>query len=228
MGGRSRRTIVAVAIAGCLALALGGQAVADSLVPGATGEETGRAVGQATLSYASGLRRYAGDLLWARMEPLLHNYYDDVVLEDQLYVLSTVALVEWFDPELIEPYYVGAWILAENDVVDEGIALARRGVEANPGSGLLRMNLAQLLMLHGNDLPGAVEMAESALEEGIWWTDRMEQHNAYPILGAIFRAGGREDLDAFVQAELEWLDREYADELEDVEHDHDHDGHPDH
>lgn len=228
MVGRSRRAVIAIAIAGCLALALGGQAVADSLVPEASGEETGRAVGQATLSYASGLRRYAGDLLWARMEPLLHNYYDDVRLEDQLYVLSTTALVEWLDPELIEPYYISAWILAENDAVDEGLGLARRGVEANPGSGLLRMNLAQLLMLHEGDLSAAVEMAESALGADIWWTDRMEQHNAYPILGSIFRAGGREDLYAFVQAELERLDRDYADELQDVEHDHDHDGHPDH
>lgn len=225
---RRTRALSAVALVACLVLALGGQALADALVPEASGVETGRAVGQASLSYFSGLRRYAGDVLWSRMDPLLHNYYREVPLEDQRYLLSTIALVEWLDPGLQEPYYVGAWVLARNGKVDEAVALARRGVDNSPTSGLLRMNLAQMLDLFAGDLPGAVEMAASALEPGIEWLDMFEKHNAYPILGDILRKGGRDDLNAVVQAELERLDREYSEQLENVDHDHDHDGVPDH
>jgi len=85
-------------------------------------------------------------------------------------------------------------------------------------------------MLFGDDLEGAVEMAKTILDDtsGMVWTDAVEEHNAYPILGAIFRAAGRDDLDAIVQAELLRIDQEAGDLLGDDDHDHDHDGVPDH
>jgi hypothetical protein len=44
----------------------------------------------------------------------------------------------------------------------------------------------------------------------------------------VLRAGGRDDLDRIVQAELERLDAEYGSQLPSEGHDHDGDGHPDH
>lgn len=215
-------------VALCLALALGGQAMADSLVPEASGAETVRVMGRAASSYLSGLKTFAAAVLWNRVDPLLHNYYEDVPIEEQLYMLTTIALVEELDPHLVHPYYVGSWVLVRNGRIKEGLEMAERGVEANPDAGILYVNLAQIQMLYAHDLEAAVETAEQVLERPMKWTDAVEEHNAYPILGAIFRAAGRDDLYAKVQEELERLDTECADELQGVEHDHDHDGVPDH
>ncbi|MBN2848161.1 MAG: hypothetical protein JXP72_06905 [Coriobacteriia bacterium] len=212
----------------CLVLALAGQAMADSLVPEASGVETGRAVGRAASSYLSGLRTFAASVLWNRIDPVFHGYYHNLPLSEQRFVLSTIAIVQSLDPHMVQSYYIGPWILRGNDRLEDAIAMSERGVEANPKAGILLMNLAQMRMLYQDDLSGAVEVAERALAPDVEWTDFVEQHNAYPILGAVFRAAGRDDLDAIVQAELIRLDAEAGDLLDEEDHDHDHDGVPDH
>jgi len=223
---RSAAPVVALVLA--LVLALGGQAMTDRLAPGAGSAATGRAVGQATLSYVSGLRTFVAAVLWMRLEPTLHGFYNGVPLEQQRYMLSTTAAVQALDPNLQQPFYIGAWILARNDRADEALAMAERGVRENPDAGLLLTNLAEIQMLYADDLPGAVETAQTALGPEVVWLDFFEQHNAYPVLGAIFRAAGRDDLDAIVQAELERMDAELGDQLPADAHDHDGDGTPDH
>lgn len=225
-----RRTLraAAAAIAVCLALALGGQALADALVPDASGADTGRAVGSAASSYLTSLKRYAASALWNRLDPLMHGYYAGKTLPEQRYMLSTIALIEELDPQLVFAVPVGCWILLENGRVGDGLAMAERGVDANPSSGLLLSNLAQLEYLYGDDLVGAAETAERALGEDVVWTDLHEKHQWYGILGDIFRQAGRDDLDAIVQDELVRLDIELGDELSAEEHDHDNDGVPDH
>lgn len=228
--GRAHKPLIAVSIALCLALALGGQAVADSQVPDASVVATGQAVGRAASSYLSGIRTFAAAILWNRLDVLSHDYYQNVGLTDQRFILSTIAIVQSLDPSAVQPYYIGSWVLVRNDRVADGLSMAERGVENNPEAGILRVNAAQLRMLYGEDLAGAVEMAKSILDRGdeMVWTDVVEQHNAYPILGAIFRAAGRDDLDAIVQEELLRFDEEAGDLLDDADHDHDHDGVPDH
>jgi hypothetical protein len=115
------------ALALFLALALGGQALADSLVPDASGEATGQAVGQAASSYLTGIRRYTAAALWNRLDPLLHGYYSGASLGDQRYMLSTIVVVQALDPNSVLSYDVGPWILVQNDRVEEGLAMARRG-----------------------------------------------------------------------------------------------------
>lgn len=224
----NRRMRLVAALALCLVLALGGQALADSLVPEASGEATSQAVGQAASSYLTGIRRYAAAALWNRLDPLLHKYYVGVNLSDQRYMLSTIAAVQALDSSAVLSYDVGSWILVQNGRVDEGLAMARRGVENNPNAGLLRVDLAQLLELYGNDPEGAVEEGLVVLERDMEWTDLTEEHNAFGILGAIFRQAGRADLDARVQAELVRLDAEAGDEIPAEDHDHNQDGVPDH
>jgi tetratricopeptide (TPR) repeat protein len=227
MSARARNQLV-VALVIALVVALGGQALADAVVPEADASVTNRAVGRATLSYVTGLRTFAAAVLWVRMDPILHNYYDDVDLANQRYMLSTIAVVQVLDPHLSQPYYVGSWILVRNDRVDDAIEMAERGVAENPKAGILWVNLGQLRQFYRNDLPGAVEAAQQALADDMQWTDDVERHNAFPIMGAIFRKAGREDLDALVQAELDRIDAELGDTLAPEDHDHDGDGVPDH
>jgi len=221
------RTLVLVVIT-CLAVALGGQALADSLVPEASAADTNAAVGHATSSYLTGIRSYAAAALWNRLDPVMHGYYSGVSLSDMRYMLSSISLIVALDPQFVQAYPVGSWILVQNDRADDGLAMARRGVDANPESGSLLANLAQLQYLYGDDLTGAVETAERAMEHDVEWADLHEQHSWYPILGDIFRQGGRDDLDAIVQAELVRIDEEAGDQLAPEDHDHDHDGVPDH
>jgi hypothetical protein len=204
--------------------------MADALVPDASAAATGQAVGRAAASYLSGIRIFAAAVLWNRIDVVYHSYYRDVGLSDQRFIMSTIAIVQALDPTAVQSYYIGAWVLVRNDRVADGLAMAERGVINNPEAGILRTNAAQLRMLFGDDLEGAVEMAKTILDDtsGMVWTDAVEEHNAYPILGAIFRAAGRDDLDAIVQAELLRIDQEAGDLLGDDDHDHDHDGVPDH
>ena len=226
--GRIRTAAPFLALVVVLALALGGQAMTDRLAPDTGAAATGRAVGQATLSYVSGLRTFVAAVLWMRLEPTLHGFYDGVPLAEQRYMLSTVAAVQALDPSLQQPFYIGAWVLARNDRVDDALAMAERGISENPDAGLLLTNLAEIKMLYADDLPGAVETARAALEPDVEWLDFYEQYNAYPVLAAIFRAGGRDDLDAIVQAELARMDAVADDQLPAESHDHDGDGTPDH
>lgn len=214
----------------CLVFALGGQALADSLVPEASGQDTNAAVGRAASSYLTGVKRYAAAALWNRIDPLMHGYYGGVPLAEQRYMLSTIAMVEALDPGFTQSYYVGAWILVESDRLDEGLAMAERGVRAVPTSGLLRANLAQLRYLHARDLDGALEAAVAGLEPDVVWGSASEQYNGYIIFRDIFRATGNDDLAATMQEELARLDAEIEANPDEADHDHDHndDGVPDH
>jgi len=209
-------------------LALVGQAGADALVADASGADTNRAIGRAASSYLTGLKTFAAAALWNRTDPVFHNYYADVTLEDQLYLLTTIATVQALDPHAVQSYYIGSWILAKNDRLDEGLAMAERGVEANPRAGILLVGLAQMRYLYTDDLEGAVEMASSALRDDTEWTDPMEEANSYLILASILRAGGRDDLAAHAEELLIRVEEEHGEELGFEDHDHDDDGVQDH
>ncbi len=228
MEGRATRPAHIAAIAVCLALALGGQAMADSLAVGASGGDTADAVGRAASSYLGGIRRYAAAVLWNRVDPVFHSYYSGMPLSEQRYMLGTIAVVQELDPELSDSYYVGSWILIGNGLEDEGMAMAKRGVEANPMSGIVLVNYAQLLQLYGDDRQLMLEMAERAIGSDVQWKDHTEQANAYAALRAVFQAAGRDDLAAFVVSEIEYLEALPEDAGGSMEHDHDHDGVPDH
>lgn len=229
----SRRTAsAAIAVALCLALGLGGQALTDASAAELGRANVGELIGGTTSSYLTGLKRFAAAALWNRMDPVFHNYYSGVSLDDQLYMLPTIAMVQALDPHLVQPYYIGSWMLIRNDRLDDGIAMAERGARENPEAGILYVNLAQLQMLYADDLPAAVETAAYVLEHEMWWSDFEEKYNGYPILRAIFVAAEREDLVRAVDEELAYMDIEAPERLgsdrAQHEHDHDGDGVPDH
>ncbi len=230
MPSRSTGGLSVAAIALCLVLALGGQAMADALVPEASGQATNAAVGRAASSYLTGIKRYAAAALWNRLDPLMHGYYLGVPLGEMRYMLSTIAMVEALDPGFTQSYYVGAWILIQNDRPDEGLAMAQRGVREVPTSGLLLANLAQIEYLTSGDPGAAFETARAALEPDVEWTSASEQYDGYIVFRDIFKVAGRADLVSAMESELARLDAQIeADPDEaDHEHDHDNDGVPDH
>lgn len=213
---RETRMSLAI-IAVCLALVLGGQAVGDRVLS-APSDATGAAVGRAGLSYLTGIRRYAGAILWNRIDPLLHTYYEGVPLDQQRYMLSTIAAVEWLDPTFDQPYYVGAWILARNDRLDDGLAMAREGIARIPDSGTLHLSYAQMLYTMADDTPGAVAQALLAIGPDMRWTDDVEKLNGYAALAKILEAGGATDVLPKVQAEIDRLDALVGDQPLEDEH----------
>lgn len=227
-----RMTAVVFVIVVCLALALGGQALTDASAADLGRADASELIGGTTSSYLTGLKRFAAAAMWNRMDPVFHNYYQGTALDDQLYMLPTIAMVQALDPQLVQPFYIGSWMLIRNDRREEGIAMAARGVRENPDAGILCVNLAQLQHLYADDLPAAVETGSQVLEREMWWSDFEEKYNAYPILRAIFVAAERDDLVEAVDVELGYLDTEAEDRLgsdpEAHEHDHDGDGVPDH
>lgn len=185
------------------------------------------ALGRAGFAYLTGIRTFIAALLWNRLDPIFHDYYEQLPLEEQLQMLPTIRMVIMLDPQFEEAYYVAAWVLARRGDIQTGLDVARQGVTNNPTSGLLRFNYAQILYLFGDDLQEAVRQADIAVQTATW-RDAIEQHDAYAVFGAIYRAAGLTEKDALMQREIERLDEVIGDALPPDAHDHDGDGLPDH
>lgn len=219
----ARSRPLALLLAGAfLALALAGQAGADTLVPAAEKTGAGQAIERAGFSYLTGVRTYAAAVLWGRVDGLFHDYYEGVPLVDHTYLMPTVNMAVMLDPQLVQPYYVAAWILARRGDVAEGVALADLGIENNPRSGLLHVNRAQLLALFAQDERAAVAAANAALGEGIVWASVSEQHDGYAAVHAILKNAGEADRAAYVEARLVEVDAELVRLGIHDDHDHDH------
>ncbi|MDP2182425.1 MAG: hypothetical protein Q8K99_07635 [Actinomycetota bacterium] len=221
---RSRWLIAGIAVA-LVAVLLGGQTATDRLTP--TRTPAGQELGRAGVAYLSGLRIFAAYVLWNRIEPIFHEYYEDVPLAEQTYTLPTVGLVLALDPQFEDGYYTVAWVLARRGDVAGGLDLAKKGIENNPESGFLRANYAQILWLYGKDVPEAVRQVDEAVRVGKW-RNAIDQHDSYAVFGAIYRAAGLKDKDAFIKREILRLDVEIGPALDSTGHDHDGDGKPDH
>jgi len=214
--------------AGFLVLALAGQYAGDTVLGVRSSTATVEAVGSASTSYLTGIRTYAASALWNRIDPLLHSYYASAPLAEQRYMLSTIAMVEWLSPEFAPAYYVGPWILIRNGKIEEGMAMAKRGVEEAPDSGMCRTSYAQLLLIQSKDASGAIEQAKAALEPSILWSDATEQLNAYATISQIFIETGQSDLAEQVMLEIDRIDATAENDADADIHDHDGDGTPDH
>ncbi len=224
----ARTWVVSALVVVLLALSLGGQAIADQVEPTSGGASTAEVVSQAGFSYLTGFRTYAAAVLWNRIEPILHGYYQGDGLKGQRYMLPTLNAVVTLDPAFVDAYEIGAWIVASNDHIDEGIELARQGVEANPSSGLLRVAYAQMLETWGEDLEAAYEQAVIAMQPDMEWRDDSEKYSSYAIVRDIMALSGDDARVALVEAERARLDEALGDSSSAVPHDHDGDGVPDH
>jgi hypothetical protein len=219
---RSERA-AAVALAVCfLALAAVGQAAGESVFPQAERTTTTRVVARAGWSYLGGLRTFAAAVMWNRIEPIFHAYYDDVPLDEQRYMLPWVAMVTTLDPSLLDPWYVGSWIVARNGKAEEGIALARKGMEANPQSGLLTASYAQMLYVFRHDAAAALPYAQAVVRPEMSFRSLEEQHECYAFARDTLRANGLESEARAVEAKLLEIGAR-IEAGEDATHDDDHD-----
>jgi len=199
----------AVAVAGLLALVLIGQAASGALAPAHASEAgTRRSVERAGFAYLTGIRTYAAAVLWNRIDPIYHDYYEEMPLHEQTYMMPTIRAVVALDPQFLDAYYVAAWVLGRRGDVAEGVELARLGVENNPDSGLMRANYAQILWVLDDDLEGATHQVKAALGEDVVWRNLVEQFESYAVIRDVLSAAGDEDLAESVRGEMLWIDEE--------------------
>lgn len=216
------RVMVVMAL---VALLLAGQFIADRQSLAIARDSA--ALGRAGFAYLTGVRTFIAAVLWNRLDPIFHDYYEGLPLAEQTQMLPTIQAVIALDPQFVDAYYVAAWILAQRGDAETGLDIARQGVENNPRSGILRMNYAQILYLFERDTSAAVEQVDAAIAYGEW-RDSVEQHDAYAVFGAIYRSAGMTEREAFILDELVRLREIIGDALPEGAHDHDGDGVPDH
>lgn len=215
----SRLVAVSVMIALILVLLLG-QAAGDGIASEARGEDTGAAVGEASFAYLTGLRVFAGALLWNRIEPLLHGYYADVPLSQQAHIVPTIRMVVLLDPQFEQAYYVGSWIVFRRDDPEIGIELAKDGVESNPDSGLLLSSVAQLLLVDGRARE-AVVYAERAVDAD--YPDDVARWEALAIVRSVHDSAGDPERADEIRRVMAELDERIHESGTVHEHDHEHD-----
>lgn len=219
------RLITVIAL--CVVLLVSGQWAAGKTMPSADIANTGRVIGRTGFAYLSGLRTFAAAVLWNRLDPQFHLYYSGVQLHDMQFMMPTMRMVVLLDPQFLQAYQVASYIVFQEDGHEEGIAIAREGVTNNPRSGMMRANLAQLLLLTGD--PSNREEALDAVAAGssmdAYWTDQQEEFEGLAILRSVLNVWG----DA-VQAEAieRRLDGLRAVGANVGDHDHDGDGEQDH
>jgi len=182
----------AALVSALVAALLAGQMIVDAKA-GSSPTKVGATVGRAGFAYATGLRRFAAVILWNRIEPQFHGYYSGQPLKDLVFLMPNMYGILMLDPQFIQPYYITPWILIGNGKVDEGIALAKRGIANNPDSGLLHSSLAQIYYLKTSDLKAAVAEADLAMRPNQVWADATQEWQGIRVLRDIYLKAGLTD-----------------------------------
>lgn len=220
------RGIRTALVAGALAMLLASQALASSvMVPDRVA--TGKLAGQAAFAYLGGLRIFAAAVLWNRIEPQFHDYYEGKSVSEQEFMVPTLAMVQTLDPQFTQAYYLSSYMIARRGDFDLGIQIARDGIRNNPQSGLLHVNLTQLMFMQdrNSNLDEMVELSKAGLGPDIQWDGAEELFEAYAVFRDVFRVAGDDQYVTRLDEELDAL-RERGVGLGD--HDHDGDGIQDH
>lgn len=202
------RIVKGALVALLLAAVLAGQAAADSLAPRGRDADTGRTLGRAGFAYLTGVRTFAAAVLWNRIDPIFHGYYEELPLAEQTFMLPTVYAIVALDPQLDQTYFVASWILAQRGSLDEALKLAALGTSHNPDSGLLLVNEAQIVFLFTDDTALAVERATQALGPDVFWRDLIEQRDSYATVRSILAGSGEEALASEVSEAIRAIDAE--------------------
>jgi tetratricopeptide (TPR) repeat protein len=202
----------------CLTLVLAGQVATDRLAPEGTAQ-TGRMLGRTGFAYLTGIRTFVAAVLWNRLDPQYHTYYSEQ-LDLATFMLPTMRLVTWLDPQFVQAYYTGPWILRRQEQMDEAYRFALEGVENNPDSAILWTQLAQFEFIDG-DPDEAYDYALEALADDVTWRSGDEEFEGLAILREVFRKMGDEERLRDAEAALTRL-REEEGQHEGV-HTHEHD-----
>jgi len=184
-----RWTVVFALLLGVL---LGAQAVGAASVPPGGVASTGRLLGQTSFAYLGGLRTFAAAVLWSRIDPQFHQYYQEKMDKSFAVFMPTMRLVLALDPQFEQAYYTAAFYLAQNGHLDTGLALAQDGVRNMPNSGLLRANYIQLLRMQdkvGNRAK-MLEQAKLGLAPDTRFANADDEFEALGVFRSVFQQAG--------------------------------------
>ncbi|HEY3317249.1 MAG TPA: hypothetical protein VGK50_02330 [Coriobacteriia bacterium] len=193
-----------------VATVLAGQAAADRLLPRTGRTDAGRLAGRTGFAYLTGIRTYVAAVLWARLDPVNDTYYNKVPLGQKKFLLPTISIVNWLDPDMQEPYYVGPFVLYEAGLKRNAILLAERGARNNPKSAFLHASFAQLLLAEGR-MADARREADVALTSA--WTDPSDEYQLLSALEVIFNKTGAPGKAALVVSERKRLEATFNAEV---------------
>ncbi|TLM97322.1 MAG: hypothetical protein FDZ75_04765 [Actinobacteria bacterium] len=168
-----------------------GQATASATAP-STFSATGRTIGAVGFSYLTGLRTFVAATLWNRIEPLFHTYYENIPFERQRFMMPTLRMVTWLDPQFVQAYSIASWVLFKSNKPATGIAIARDGLAHNPDSGLAHAALAQLLFIEGFDKHRAelIALSRRIASSEVVWTDDEDEFEGLAVARDIFIKSG--------------------------------------
>jgi len=221
----AKRTRLALAL-GLVALLLAAQALAAAVSPVAT-PSTANVLGKAGFAYLGGLRTFVAAVLWNRIEPQFHEYYEGQAFTEQVQVLPTMRLVNWLDPQFEQAYFVAAYLVAMRGDIGTGLDVAREGVRNNPTSGLLRSSLIQVLMLQDKkaNLPEMVRQADMIVEPTTTWASDEDRFEGLAVARTAYVLAGDNVASGRIIQELKSM-RDSG--IGRGDHDHDGDGKQDH
>jgi len=225
VGRRRYPTILAAAV--LVAILLAAQWVAAATAPPSDGAGTGRVLSRTGFAYLGGLRTFAAALLWNRLEPQYHEYYGDSKFVDLEFMVPSLRAVVALDPQFVQAYYVSSYLIFTNVGAEEGIDIGRKGVEDNPDSGILRANLAQLLIMGDKSAnrAEALENVRRGLRSETVWTGEDEEFEGLAVMKGVLSTLKVTENAAGIEARLDELRAHGAFA---GDHDHDADGKQDH
>ena len=222
-----------------LVVLLVAQAAATALAPSGESTQTGRLLGRAGFAYLSGVRTFAASVLWNRLEPQFHLYYEQMGLAQQTQMMPVIRLVQMLDPQFVQAYYIASWVVSRHGDPAAGLRISREGIRNNPRSGLLRTSYIENMLLQDNQrkaegkskiyLSEAVTQADAAMRADTIWDDDAEKFEGLAVIAAAYKLAGLTEKEQAARAIQDSLrDAAPSDSLGGAGHDHDGDGEPDH
>lgn len=215
-----------IAAAALVLVVVAAQALAAISTPPGGSAPTGRVLGRTGFAYLGGLRTFAAAVLWNRIEPQFHEYYDGVPITEQTYMVPTLRLVVALDPQFTQAYYISSYIVFRRSAA-EGLRVAQEAVDNNPKSGILHANLAQLLFISdkATNRQRIVENAKSVLSPGAVWQDEAQRYEGTAVVREALTSLGEQEA---AQQATRIMDTIRLSGAELGDHDHDSDGEQDH
>lgn len=224
-GNDSVKIVVAMLV--LLLALLAFQAAASVTAPPGGTASTGRVIGQTGFAYIGGIRTFAAAVIWNRLEPLFHGYYEGQSLSQMTWALPAMNVVQILDPQFLQAYYEASYNVYRMGKKDDAFRIARQGVENNPQSGFMRANLVQLLLIDDAkaNLPEMIEHTDAGMGQEMQWGSTTDLYEGLAIFRAAYRLSGQTQKADAIQTRLDEL-REGGADIGD--HDHDGDGEQDH
>lgn len=227
MGVRSNGLRSMVAMAAVLVALLAFQALGSASAPASGLAPTGRAIGKTAFAFMGGLRTFAAAVIWNRLEPQFHDYYEGKSLSQNRWALPAINMVQLLDPQFLQSYYVASFNVYRMGGKVEGVRIARDGVLNNPKSGFMRANLAQILIVDDarKNLPEMLEQARIGMGSDMYWNSDQDLYEGLSIFRAVYTIAGDTAKAQDIQTRL---DEMRASGARIGDHDHDGDGKQDH